>query len=553
MKNMTSKIFKNIFVSCLLVLFSTIVIIFGVMYNFYGNELMDELKDEIKIVSTGVEKSGIEFLESLNLEDNKRITWINEDGSVKFDTDVTADKMSNHINRQEIQQALEKGTGEAIRNSDTLSERTMYCAKLMKDGTIIRVSTNQYTIWILLLDMIQPLLVMIFITLIISYLVAYLASRKIVQPINQINLEDATANATYPELNPLVEKIRTQNKVISSQIKELKRAQAEFRTITNNMKESLIVVDSHKKILSLNNSARNLFNLPKDAENQYIDDFEIEKIFLDYIKSSLFGEHMSEVIEYNDCWFEVFCNPVCVDERVKGAVVIILDVTEKHQRETLRREFSANVSHELKTPLAAILASAEVVSMENTPKETDIHFSKNIIKETNRLITLVNDIIKLSKLESSSIDIVTEKFDLYEIGQSVVERLQPIAVEKDIKLNLVGESTVLSGVPAVLEEVVYNLVDNSIKYNKPYGKVNITIAPVNGRATVIVEDTGIGISEDNKERIFERFYRVDKSRSKEVGGTGLGLSIVKHGVEYHNGQLKIESEINKGTKITVTL
>ena len=549
---MTNKIFKNIFISCLLVLFSTIVIIFGVMYNFYGNELMDELKDEIKIVSTGVEKGGIEFLESLNVEDDKRITWINQDGTVKFDTDVTADKMANHINRQEIQQAMEKGTGEAIRNSDTLSERTMYCAKLMKDGTVIRVSTNQYTIWILLLDMIQPLFVVIFITLIISYFVAYLASRKIVQPINEINLEDATAVSTYSELNPLVEKIRTQNKVISSQIKELKRAQAEFCTITGNMKESLIVVDSHKKILSLNNSARTLFNLPKDAENRYIDDFNIDKIFLDYIKSSLFGEHISEGIEYNNAWFEVFCNPVCVDDRVKGAVVIILDVTEKHQRETLRREFSANVSHELKTPLAAILASAEVVSMESTPKETDIHFSKNIIKETNRLIALVNDIIKLSKLDSNSIETITEKFDLYEIGQSVVERLQPIATENDINLNLIGESTVVNGVPAVLEEVVYNLVDNSIKYNKPYGKVDITIAPVNGRATIIVEDTGIGISEEDEDRIFERFYRVDKSRSKEVGGTGLGLSIVKHGVEYHNGQLKIESEINKGTKITVT-
>lgn len=543
---MTKKIFKNVFLSYLTVLVATIVIVFGVTYSFYGDELIKELHSELNTVSVGVEQNGVNYLDSLDLEHDKRITWVNKDGTVKYDTDASENKMENHLNRQEIKDALLNGEGEAVRYSDTLSEKTMYCAKLLNDGTIIRVSTNQYTVWILLLNMLQPLAIVIIISLVISYISAYFASRKIVQPINELDLENADITSTYEEIEPLVQKIRTQNAVIKKQIKELKRAQAEFNAITKNMKEGLLVVDRSGNVLSYNDSIKTILGI------SVINNIKsIINPFSGYIESSINGEHISEIIEYNDSCYEFFSNPVYVDEKVKGAVTVILDVTEKHHREVLRREFSANVSHELKTPLAAILASAEVIAMEGTPKETDLHFSKNIIKETNRLITLVNDIIKLSKLDSNSLTFISEKVDLHKVGESVIERLSPIAENNNIKLNLIGEKSVVYGVPAVLDEIVYNLVDNAIKYNNPNGKVDITIAPIQGKITLIVEDNGIGISEENKDRIFERFYRVDKSHSKDVGGTGLGLSIVKHGVEYHNGKLNIESEVGKGTKITV--
>ncbi|MGN0488488.1 MAG: ATP-binding protein [Ruminococcus sp.] len=543
---MTKKIFKNVFLGCLAVIISTIVIVFGVTYSFYGNELMKELHTELKTVSVGVEQNGVNYLKNLELGNDKRITWINSDGSVKYDTDASVNKMENHLNRQEIKEAILNGEGEAVRNSDTLSEKTMYCAKLLNDGTIIRVSTNQYSVWILLINMLQPFAIVVIISLVISYIAAYLASRKIVQPINELDLENADVSTTYEEIEPLVQKIRTQNVVIKKQIKELKRTQAEFTAITKNMKEGLLIIDQYGKILSFNDSAKTILGISE------IDNIKnIIKPFSDYIRSSTYGEHISEVIEYNDSCYELFSNPVYVDENVRGAVAVILDITEKHQREVLRREFSANVSHELKTPLAAILASAEVIALDSTPKDADLHFSKNIIKETNRLITLVNDIIKLSKLDNNTLEEISEKVDLHDIGESVVERLTPIAESNNVKLNLIGEKAIVFGVPAVLDEIVYNLVDNAIKYNKPKGKVDITIAPIQGKTTLIVEDTGIGISEENKDRIFERFYRVDKSHSKEVGGTGLGLSIVKHGVEHHNGKLSIESELGKGTKITV--
>ncbi len=543
---MTKKIFKNVFLSCLAVLVFTIVIVFGVTYSFYGDELMKELHTELKAVSVGIEQNGVDYLTALDIVNDKRITWINSDGTVKYDTDISANKMENHLNRQEIKDAILKGEGEAVRTSDTLSEKTMYCAKLMKDGTIIRVSTNQYSVLILLLNMLQPLAIVVIISLILSYVSAHFASKKIVQPINELDIENADVSTIYEEIEPLVQKIRTQNTVIKKQITELKRTQAEFNAITKNMKEGLLVVDQYGKILSFNDSAQAILGISEVYNIK-----NIIKPFSEYIKSSIHGEHISEIIEYNDSCYEFFSNPVFVDEKVGGAVAVILNVTEKHQREALRREFSANVSHELKTPLTAILASAEVIAMERTPKETDLHFSKNIIKETNRLISLVNDIIKLSNLDNNSLEIISEKVDLYAICESVVDRLLPIAESNNIKLNLIGEKAVVFGVPAVLDEIVYNLVDNAIKYNKPNGKVDITIAPIPGKTTLIVEDTGIGISEENKDRIFERFYRVDKSHSKDVGGTGLGLSIVKHGVEHHKGKLNIESELEKGTKITV--
>ncbi len=548
---MTKKIFINIFFSCIAVLIAAIVIIFGVMYSFYGKELMSELHSEANTVSAGVEESGMDYLNRLNVGSDKRITWINSDGTVKFDTDASTNTMENHFDREEIKEALENGEGEAVRTSDTLSEKTMYCAKLLSDGTIIRVSTNQYTVWVLLLNMFQPLAIVIIITLVLSYATAYFSSRKIVMPINELDLENIDAVTTYEEIEPLVQKIRTQNTVIRKQIKELKRTQAEFAAITGNMKEGMVVIDFNGKILSYNKSAAKLISLSESAENMPIDKLDINQPFAGYIKSSLYGGHISETIEHNDCCLNLFCNPVYVDGKIKGAVAVILDVTEKHKREQLRREFSANVSHELKTPLAAILASAEVIGMEQTPKETDVHFAANIVKEANRLISLVNDIIKLSKLDSSSATLETEQTDLHSIAQNVVERLLPVAKSSKVSLKLIGEKSVMQGMPSILDEVVFNLVDNAIKYNRENGSVNVTVAPVSGKIMLIVEDTGIGIRAEDKERIFERFYRVDKSRSKEVGGTGLGLSIVKHGVEYHNGKLSVESRIGEGTKITV--
>lgn len=548
--SMTGKIFKNIFLGCISVLTATILIIFGVMYNFHGKEIMNELHSELNSISCGVELNGIDYLNSLEKSERGRITWINNDGTVKFDSDATADKMENHLNREEFKEALQNGTGESIRTSDTLSEKTMYCAKLLSDGSVIRVSTNQYTVWILLLNMFQPLAIVIIIALVLSYSIAFFASKKIVMPINELALENVEAVSTYEEIEPLVHRISHQNRVIREQIKELKRTQAEFNTITSNMKEGLIIVDTQGKILSYNKSAVKLLNITS-IKDINLKDLNIDKQFSDDITLALDGVHTNEVIKFGDRYLNIYCNPVDVDGKVKGAVAVLLDVTEKHQRDMLRREFSANVSHELKTPLTAILASAEIIEAESTPQETSVHFAGNIKKETNRLITLVNDIIKLSNLDDKSVLMETEDVDLYELAKNVKDTLTPIANNCKVKLELYGEKTMLSGVPTILTEIIYNLADNAIKYNRENGKVTITVAPVNGKATLMVEDNGIGISKNDQSRIFERFYRVDKSHSKEVGGTGLGLSIVKHGIEHHKGKIKLESEINKGTKITV--
>lgn len=548
--SMTGKIFKNIFLGCISVLTATILIIFGVMYNFHGKEIMNELHSELNSISCGVELNGIDYLNSLEKSERGRITWINNDGTVKFDSDATADKMENHLNREEFKEALQNGTGESIRTSDTLSEKTMYCAKLLSDGSVIRVSTNQYTVWILLLNMFQPLAIVIIIALVLSYSIAFFASKKIVMPINELALENVEAVSTYEEIEPLVHRISHQNRVIREQIKELKRTQAEFNTITSNMKEGLIIVDTQGKILSYNKSAVKLLNITS-IKDKNLRDLNIDKQFTDDITLALDGVHTNEVIKFGDRYLNIYCNPVDVDGKVKGAVAVLLDVTEKHQRDMLRREFSANVSHELKTPLTAILASAEIIEAESTPQETSVHFAGNIKKETNRLITLVNDIIKLSNLDDKSVLMETEDVDLYELAKNVKDTLTPIANNCKVKLELYGEKTMLSGVPTILTEIIYNLADNAIKYNRENGKVTITVAPVNGKATLMVEDNGIGISKNDQSRIFERFYRVDKSHSKEVGGTGLGLSIVKHGIEHHKGKIKLESEINKGTKITV--
>lgn len=547
---MTGKIFKNIFLGCISVLTATILIIFGVMYNFHGKEIMNELHSELNSISCGVELNGIDYLNSLEKSERGRITWINNDGTVKFDSDATADKMENHLNREEFKEALQNGTGESIRTSDTLSEKTMYCAKLLSDGSVIRVSTNQYTVWILLLNMFQPLAIVIIIALVLSYSIAFFASKKIVMPINELDLENVEAVSTYEEIEPLVHRISHQNRVIREQIKELKRTQAEFNTITSNMKEGLIIVDTQGKILSYNKSAVKLLNITS-IKDKNLRDLNIDKQFTDDITLALDGVHTNEVIKFGNRYLNIYCNPVDVDGKIKGAVAVLLDVTEKHQRDMLRREFSANVSHELKTPLTAILASAEIIEAENTPQETSVHFAGNIKKETNRLITLVNDIIKLSNLDDKSVVMETEDVDLYELAKNVKDTLTPIADNCKVKLELYGEKTMLSGVPTILTEIIYNLADNAIKYNRENGKVTITVAPLNGKATLIVEDNGIGINKNDQSRIFERFYRVDKSHSKEVGGTGLGLSIVKHGVEHHKGKIKLESEINKGTKITI--
>lgn len=547
---MTKKIFKNIFLGCISVLIATIIIIVGVMYNYYGNEMMSGLKSELNSISSGVEIGGFDFLNSLEKDDSDRITWIDSDGTVRYDSDATADKMENHLDREEIREALETGKGEAIRTSNTLSEKTMYCAKLLSDGSVIRVSTNQYTVWILLLNMFQPLAIVIIIALVLSYAIAFFASKKIVMPINELDLENVSAVTTYEEIEPLVHRISHQNRVIKKQIKELKRTQAEFNTITSNMKEGLIVVDTQGKILSHNKSALKLLNV-QNLQDEFLNSLDIDRQFSDNIKLALDGIHTNEVITLGDRFLSIYCNPVEVDGKVKGAVAVLLDVTEKHQREMLRREFSANVSHELKTPLTAILASAEIIAMPATVQETSAHFAGNIIKEANRLITLVNDIIKLSKLDDKSFEPELEDVDLYELAKDVESTLLPIADSCKVKLELYGEKTMLKGMPTVLSEIIYNLADNAIKYNRENGKVTITVAPINGKATLIVEDTGIGISKDDQSRVFERFYRVDKSHSKEVGGTGLGLSIVKHGVEHHNGKITLESKPDKGTKITV--
>lgn len=545
---MNKKIFRSSVAVALVVLISSIVLIMSILFQYFENQLQSELESEANYIAYAVENQGIDYINNFS-NSSKRITLISPDGDVLADTSADESGLENHSDRQEVIDALKNGKGTSIRYSKTLAEKTIYYAMKMQDGNILRVSTTQYTVAAILFSIIQPILIVFVIAVAISFALAQKVSKSIIKPINELDLDNPLNNEPYDELAPLLRKISKQKHTIEKQIKEAEHKQEEFRLITENMKEGFIVVDNKRNLLTYNRSALKLLGISRDKPDDILSADNDKLTFV--IDKALDGVREKSNLTLNDNYYSLIANPVFENDNVIGAVVLIIDVTESVKREQLRQEFTSNVSHELKTPLTSISGFAEIMKNGGTPDSVVTDFSSSIYDEAQRLITLVNDIIKISELDEKNARVDCEEVDLYELSADIINRLKPIADKRNISLNLIGESTVVSGTEKILDEMIYNLCDNAIKYNVDSGTVDIILSESSHHIKLTVRDTGIGIPQSEQNRVFERFYRVDKSHSKEIGGTGLGLSIVKHAVIYHNAEIKLKSEFGKGTSITV--
>lgn len=545
---MNKKIFRSSVAVALVVLISSIVLIMSILFQYFENQLQSELESEANYIAYAVENQGIDYINNFS-NSSKRITLISPDGDVLADTSADESGLENHSDRQEVIDALKNGKGTSIRYSKTLAEKTIYYAMKMQDGNILRVSTTQYTVAAILFSIIQPILIVFVIAVAISFALAQKVSKSIIKPINELDLDNPLNNEPYDELAPLLRKISKQKHTIEKQIKEAEHKQEEFRLITENMKEGFIVVDNKRNLLTYNRSALKLLGISRDKPDDILSADNDKLTFV--IDKALDGVREKSNLTLNDNYYSLIANPVFENDNVIGAVVLIIDVTESVKREQLRQEFTSNVSHELKTPLTSISGFAEIMKNGGTPDSVVTDFSSSIYDEAQRLITLVNDIIKISELDEKNARVDCEEVDLYELSADIINRLKPIADKRNISFNLIGESTVVSGTEKILDEMIYNLCDNAIKYNVDSGTVDIILSESSHHIKLTVRDTGIGIPQSEQNRVFERFYRVDKSHSKEIGGTGLGLSIVKHAAIYHNAEIKLKSEFGKGTSITV--
>lgn len=549
---MTKRIFKSIFVVSLLVLAGSTGLTLSILYHYFGNQLEKELRTEAAYLAIAVEKEGLEAFESLPAQ-AERVTYVDKDGTVLFENLADSRDMENHGQREEIQEAREKGFGTAVRNSHTLSRKTMYYAMKLEDGTILRVSSVQYNVPALLGGMVQPVLIMLVAMTALAAWIASRVSRHIVEPVNALDLEHPEENQVYDEIAPLLTKINRQQKSLKHEIAEAKRQQEEFSIITENMEEGFLVIDAHTEVLSYNSSALRLLGAGTQNGRQSVLTLNRSEGFQNLIERVLEGKHMVTNLDFQGRSCQVAANPVWQEDKVTGAVIVILDVTERMRGEQMRREFTANVSHELKTPLTSISGFAEIINDGFVKPEDTKKFAGRIFKEAQRLITLVNDVIKISQLDEGKFFCEKEAVDLYEAAREILKRLEERAKENNIHLYLYGPHVKVNTVRVILEEVLYNLCDNGLKYNKQNGSLTVTISEEAGRTQIVVEDTGIGISEEDKMRIFERFYRVDKSHSKAIGGTGLGLSIVKHGSMFLGADVKVESTLGEGSRFVLTM
>ena len=545
---MTKKIFRSIICASFVTFLACFVFIMGILYEYFNNSLLKELRNEADIVEQGIELYGEKYLE--NIDSANRITWIDSDGNVLYDSEIDASKLENHSEREEVIEAFESGSGSSQRYSTTFAERNIYYAKLLDNDTVIRISSSQYTVWALLLAMVEPMLFVFVIVIIISVFLAVALSKKIVRPLNDMDLENPDVDESYPEISPLLRKISRQNMLINRQMKALKKNEEEFMTITSNMSEGLVIIDKNTEILSFNSGALKLLGKDKAELGESIFTLNRSEGFRNAVDEALKGNHGEGSLEIDGRICQVLANPV-FDVDVRGAVVLIMDVTEKEQREALRREFTSNVSHELKTPLTSIYGISEIM-MNGIVKPEDMgRFAENIHNESGRLINLVSDIIRLSQLDELSDEIEKVPVDIYASAKSVAERLKSLAEKNEVTIDVSGEKTIINGVNSMIDEIIYNLCENAVKYNKTGGKVSIFTGIENGKKTIKVSDTGIGIPKEDFNRIFERFYRVDKSHSRKIGGTGLGLSIVKHGAAYNGARVEVESREGVGTTFRV--
>ena len=547
---MTKKIFQSIIIVAATVLLASPTIILGVFYEYFGNIQKGQLTDELNLASVSVIKDGVDYLEQLQ-SDHYRLTWIDTDGTVLYDTETGNEELENHKDRAEVKTAFEKGIGESTRYSATLMEKTRYYAKRLEDGTVLRISAKYATTGLLVLGMLQPIIFIIIGALLLSGVLASRLSKRIVEPLNNLDLERPLENETYEEISPLLNRINRQSSEISKQLCRLEEKTDEFNQITESMKEGLVLLDNKGIVLSINPAARNIFG--SDTQGAVGHDF----LRLDRSRTlsaaieKTFEEGHSEIrIERMGREYQLDISRIESAGKVLGAVMLAFDITEQEYAERNRREFTANVSHELKTPLQGIIGSADLIETGMVKPEDMPRFIGHIRKEATRLVALIEDIIRLSQLDEGN-ELPCEEFDLMDIAEEVEQNLESAAGARDITLSLSGRNAIMYGVRRLMYEIVYNLCDNAIKYNLSGGRVEIMVDRKDEEAVLCVKDNGIGIAPEHQDRVFERFYRVDKSHSKSSGGTGLGLSIVKHAVQYHHGKLELKSEIGKGTEITV--
>ena len=546
---MTKKIFQSILLVAGCVLLASLLIIMGFLYDYFGGVEENQLRDELSLAAAAVEDGGTDYLSQLTA-DRCRLTWIAADGSVLYDTKTNAESLENHASRAEVSQALATGTGESTRYSSTLMEKTMYYAQRLDDGTVLRISISRATVGMIAVGMIQPLLIVLIVALILSGLLARRLSRRIVDPLNSLDLEHPLDNDAYEELSPLLKRIHHQHVEIQTQLRELREKTDEFTQITGSMREGLVLLDEHGSILSINAAAQALFGADAQCVGRDFLTIERSHEISAAIQAAAADGHSEVRAERAGRVYQFDISRITSDGKFLGTVILAFDITEQEFAERNRREFTANVSHELKTPLQGIIGSAELIENGMVKPEDLPRFVGHIHAEAARLVTLIDDIIRLSQLDEGDA-MPTEPVDLLAVSQEAAENLHDVAAARDVMVSVTGQPAVLPGVRRLIYEIVYNLCDNAIKYNRDGGRVDVTVAADAGGSSITVADTGIGIAPEHQARVFERFYRVDKSHSKASGGTGLGLSIVKHAVQYHRGRIELESTPGTGTTIRV--
>ena len=550
MSTMTKRIFRATLLVGVAVLIASLTLVMGALYSYFGRVQESQLRDELSLAVVGVEQNGIDYLKQLE-SDQYRITWLRADGAVLYDTQADAESMENHAQRQEVQQALATGEGESSRYSDTLLQKTVYYAKRLPDGTVLRLSAIRVTTGVLVLNMLQPILLVLAAALILSGVLASRLARRITEPLNRLDLEHPLENDTYEELAPLLRRMEHQRRQIDRQIGELRQRSEEFDQITGSMNEGLVLLDEAGAILSINPAARRLLDADGDCVGQDFLTVDRDVTMSDALRQAAEQGHSEFRGERNGREYQFDVTRIQTEGRTAGTVLLVFDVTERAFAERNRREFTANVSHELKTPLQGIIGSAELLENGMVKQEDVPRFVGHIRAEAQRLVTLIGDIIRLSQLDEGE-PMPTEPVELLAVAREVAENLRSAAEARNVTVEVIGTPATVSGVRRLLYEIVLNLCDNAIKYNTEGGRVEVEVAQDGGAAAVTVRDTGIGIPPEHQSRVFERFYRVDKSHSKASGGTGLGLSIVKHAVQYHHGVIRLKSEVGKGTEIRVT-
>ena len=547
---MTKKLFRSILLATIGVFLSSLILIMGVLYRYFTEVETEQLQTQTTLAAQGISLDGEDYFDSLKTS-NVRITWVDNTGKVLHDTKSNPAKMSNHGNREEIKEALKDGYGESTRYSSTLTQRSLYVAQRLDNGTIVRLSVTERSILLLLLGMLQPLILIVVLALLLSILVARYTAKKLVLPLNRLNLEEPLANDVYEEISPLLRRIDRHQKELQKQDDLLTRRKQEFDTIISKIREGMILLDEKRSIISINTAAMQLFQTDKSCLGKDILEITRDIVLNQLLEEGLTGKKKEGVATFGKDNYRVLIRPITADSKVTGVMILLFDVTDQLQAENMRREFTANVSHELKTPLHLIAGYSEMMTNDLVSSQDVRQFSEKIYIESQRMIQLVEDIINLSHLDESS-QVKMETVDLYQVTKNVLDTLSSRATQKKVSLNLSGQTALVRGNPALLHSVIYNLCDNAIKYNREHGEVFVSVKPQQDTVVLEVRDTGIGIDDNEQERIFERFYRVDKSRSKKVGGTGLGLSIVKHALQIHDAAITVQSTQGKGTTMTVT-